>query len=139
MALSVLLLTRSVPTERIARRRPHLTRDYTTDPPESFFAEEVMTDGPTLLSTRDLVTDVLPGTRHGILYPVVHDTGRPVGVTSRRALLGAGGRTVAAATTAPVRLAHPDDTLRDVRTSWPPGTSPGRPWSTDPSRPGSPA
>jgi hypothetical protein len=42
-ALSVLLLKRSVLTEKIARRRLHLTREYTTDPLETFFAHEVMT------------------------------------------------------------------------------------------------
>ncbi|MFC0543462.1 chloride channel protein [Kutzneria chonburiensis] len=45
-ALSVLLLKRSVLTEKIARRRLHLTREYTTDPLESFFAHEVMTPEP---------------------------------------------------------------------------------------------
>ncbi|HEX3592983.1 MAG TPA: chloride channel protein [Pseudonocardiaceae bacterium] len=45
-ALSVLLLKRSVLTEKIARRRLHLTREYTTDPLEAFFAEEVMTNDP---------------------------------------------------------------------------------------------
>ncbi|HVV23856.1 MAG TPA: chloride channel protein [Pseudonocardiaceae bacterium] len=42
-AVSVLLLKRSVLTEKIARRRLHLTREYTTDPLETFFAHEVMT------------------------------------------------------------------------------------------------
>ncbi|HVW42635.1 MAG TPA: chloride channel protein [Amycolatopsis sp.] len=44
-ALSVLLLKRSVLTEKIARRRLHLTREYTTDPLETFFAHEVMETG----------------------------------------------------------------------------------------------
>jgi len=42
-ALSVLLLKRSVLTEKIARRRLHLTREYSTDPLETFFVHEVMT------------------------------------------------------------------------------------------------
>ncbi|HEX5120742.1 MAG TPA: chloride channel protein [Pseudonocardiaceae bacterium] len=42
-ALSVLVLKRSVLTEKIARRRLHLTREYTTDPLETFFVQEVMT------------------------------------------------------------------------------------------------
>lgn len=41
-AASVLMLDRSVLTEKIARRGLHLTRDYTTDPLEAFFVEEVM-------------------------------------------------------------------------------------------------
>ncbi len=44
-AASVLLLDRSVLTEKIARRGLHLTRDYTTDPLEAFFVEEVMHPG----------------------------------------------------------------------------------------------
>jgi chloride channel protein, CIC family len=41
-AASVLILDRSVLTEKIARRGLHLTCDYTTDPLEAFFVEEVM-------------------------------------------------------------------------------------------------
>ena len=44
-AASVLMLDRSVLTEKIARRGLHLTRDYTTDPLEAFFVEEVMHPG----------------------------------------------------------------------------------------------
>ena len=39
---SVLFLRRSVLTEKIARRGLHLTRDYTTDPLETFFCEDIM-------------------------------------------------------------------------------------------------
>jgi H+/Cl- antiporter ClcA len=42
-ALSVLLLRRSVLTEKIARRGLHLTREYSTDPLETFFVREAMT------------------------------------------------------------------------------------------------
>jgi CIC family chloride channel protein len=45
-ALSALLLKRSVLTEKIARRGLHLTREYSTDPLEVFFAREVMTPAP---------------------------------------------------------------------------------------------
>jgi H+/Cl- antiporter ClcA len=41
-ALSVLLLKRSVLTEKIARRGLHLTREYSTDPLETFFVRDVM-------------------------------------------------------------------------------------------------
>src|SRR5271166_723511 len=41
-AVSVLLLDRSVLTEKIARRGLHVTRDYTTDPLETFFVADVM-------------------------------------------------------------------------------------------------
>ena len=58
-AASVLMLDRSVLTEKIARRGLHLTRDYTTDPLEAFFVEEVMhTEAPMVpvagtIGTRD--------------------------------------------------------------------------------------
>jgi H+/Cl- antiporter ClcA len=45
-ALSVLILKRSVLTEKIARRGLHLTREYSTDPLETFFVHEVMTPLP---------------------------------------------------------------------------------------------
>ncbi len=45
-ALSALLLKRSVLTEKIARRGLHLTREYSTDPLETFFVEEVMDRNP---------------------------------------------------------------------------------------------
>lgn len=44
-AISVLVLKRSVLTEKIARRGLHLTRDYSTDPLETFFAGDVMDVG----------------------------------------------------------------------------------------------
>ncbi|WP_234790388.1 chloride channel protein, partial [Mycolicibacterium fortuitum] len=46
-AASVMMLDRSVLTEKIARRGLHLTRDYTTDPLEAFFVADVMHPEPT--------------------------------------------------------------------------------------------
>ena len=40
-AISVLVLRRSVLTEKVARRGLHLTREYTTDPLEALFARDV--------------------------------------------------------------------------------------------------
>lgn len=48
-AISVLVLKRSVLTEKIARRGLHLTRDYSTDPLETFFATDVMDTSPALM------------------------------------------------------------------------------------------
>ncbi len=47
-ALSALVLKRSVLTEKVARRGIHLTREYSTDPLEVFFAHEVMTPAAAL-------------------------------------------------------------------------------------------
>jgi chloride channel protein, CIC family len=43
--VSVLLLSRSVLTEKVTRTGMHLTRDYTTDPLEAFLVAEVMRPG----------------------------------------------------------------------------------------------
>jgi len=45
-AVSALILKRSVLTEKVARRGLHLTREYSTDPLEVFFAREVMLPVP---------------------------------------------------------------------------------------------
>jgi chloride channel protein, CIC family len=113
-AVSVLLLKRSVLTERIARRRIHLTCEYTTDPLETFFAHEVMTADPPVLHERQPVQAVLAHIRHTILYPVVDDADRLVGVTTRRALAACAAGTVADATTPALATSFADDTLRDV-------------------------
>jgi H+/Cl- antiporter ClcA len=113
-ALSVLLLKRSVLTEKIARRRLHLTREYTTDPLETFFAHEVMTADPVALCEDDTLYRTLARTRYSALYPVLDKEGALTGVTTRRALLARSGRTVADIAT-PIRVAvHPDETLREV-------------------------
>ncbi|NBH07614.1 chloride channel protein [Amycolatopsis sp. SID8362] len=113
-AVSVLLLKRSVLTEKIARRRLHLTREYSTDPLEAFFAHEVMTANPVVLDHDEPLADTLPHTRHATLYPVVDGSRQLVGVTTRHALLTSEGETVADATTAPLASCHPDETLREV-------------------------
>ena len=57
--LSALLLKRSVLTEKIARRGLHLTREYSTDPLETFFAREVMTTDPVRLTVDATIGDLL--------------------------------------------------------------------------------
>jgi chloride channel protein, CIC family len=44
--VSILVLRRSVLTEKIARRGLHLSREYSVDPLEVLFVEEVMESGP---------------------------------------------------------------------------------------------
>jgi hypothetical protein len=57
-AVSVLVLQRSVLTEKIARRGLHLTRDYTTDPLETFFASDAMQTSPdAMVRARRLAAD----------------------------------------------------------------------------------
>ncbi|HEX3782698.1 MAG TPA: chloride channel protein [Pseudonocardiaceae bacterium] len=133
-ALSVLLLKRSVLTEKIARRRLHLTREYTTDPLETFFVNEVMNHDPVLLHDTDRILTILAKTRYATLYPVLDAYDNLVGVTTRKALMECAESTVAEPTvagptvteptvaeptvadaTTPARaISHPDDTLRHV-------------------------
>ncbi|MFI7192823.1 chloride channel protein [Nocardia nova] len=113
-AVSVLLIKRSVLTEKIARRRLHLTREYTTDPLETFFTHEVMTADPLVLGIDDLIDPILPQTHYAGLYPVVDGSGALVGVTTRQVLQNCLGTTVAAATLSIRTSVHPDNTLREV-------------------------
>ncbi|MDP5227423.1 MULTISPECIES: chloride channel protein [Arthrobacter] len=95
--ISVLVLPRSVLTEKIARRGLHLTRDYSTDPLETFFCEDAMrpAEGPTTPRT-----GVALHPRHTLRHaayllaeaetdelPVIDDDGRVRGVLGPRDLL----------------------------------------------------
>jgi chloride channel protein, CIC family len=79
-AVSVLALDRSVLTEKIARRGLHVTRDYTTDPLETFFVADVMHAAPSdvpvggTISTRDTL-------RHAANV-IAEAGGRPLRVVS---------------------------------------------------------
>jgi chloride channel protein, CIC family len=131
-AVSVLLLKRSVLTEKIARRGYHLSREYDVDPLEILFVGEVMgTDVLTFESDLTagealaLISDTAPETvavRRQMLYPVVDDSGeRLCGVVTRTRLETAlhHGRAATPvewlAHQEPV-VAHPDETLRTVAT-----------------------
>ncbi|GAA4512022.1 chloride channel protein [Actinoallomurus oryzae] len=123
-ALSVLTLKRSVLTEKIARRGLHLTREYSTDPLEAFFASDVMATEPTVLRPGQTVQEALRhiaaadgGGQH--LYPVTGEDGRLLGVLPHARLLSAqaGGarRTAVSALleSGPLSV-RDDDTLRHV-------------------------
>jgi CIC family chloride channel protein len=124
--LSALLLKRSVLTEKIARRGLHLTREYSTDPLETFFAREVMTTDPVVLPADATIGDLLlvavgPATALSpvltasgpttalfpvldasgpatALYPVLAASGAITGVVTHRELLAAAGREPASRT-----------------------------------------
>jgi H+/Cl- antiporter ClcA/CBS domain-containing protein len=84
-AVTVLLLKRSILTEKIARRGQHITREYGVDPYELTRVQEVMVKEvdtlPAAMSIAEAVA-VLEAGRHRI-YPVVDVQGRPVGLVSR--------------------------------------------------------
>ena len=122
---SVLLLKRSVLTEKIARRGYHLSREYDVDPLEIVFVSEVMTTDVLEFAPDLQVSDALtalqdPTGDHAAwrqqLYPVATD-GALAGVVTRGALLsqaGAPATTVAELLRADPVLTHTDQTLRQV-------------------------
>jgi len=125
--VSVLVLKRSVLTEKIARRGYHLTREYDVDPLEILFVSEVMTaevlelrqDVPLAeaAAALDDPTDDYAAWRQQ-LYPVVDDDQRLCGVVTRGALLAArtgdDTGTVSGALESDPVVTHGDMTLRHV-------------------------
>ncbi len=117
--LSALLLKRSVLTEKIARRGLHLTREYSTDPLETFFAREVMTTDPIVLAAKATLADVQLASAGTALYPVLDANGAVTGVLTHRELLAAAGRepgsrTIGELARPPKTLIYADHTLREV-------------------------
>ncbi|MBP1182319.1 chloride channel protein [Methylobacterium sp. PvR107] len=84
-AVTVLLLKRSILTEKIARRGQHVTREYGIDPYDLARVEAVMTARVDTLAAdlplADALTAIEDGAHHA--YPVVDGVGRPVGLVSR--------------------------------------------------------
>src|SRR4029078_10728589 len=98
--MTVLMMRRSILTEKLARRGHHLVREYRTDPfALTRVAEGMTTEGDTLKASTTLheavtlLTD--PATRHPT-FPVVDEEMRVLGVVDAPALLrwGRGGRAV---------------------------------------------
>jgi CIC family chloride channel protein len=127
-ATTVLLLKRSILTEKIARRGRHITREYGVDPYELVRASEVMIrlvdTLPAQLSIPEAVA-VLQQGRHQV-YPVVEASGRLVGMVSRADALawrvesGLPDQALAEQTLAErvsdaaLPVAHPDDVVARV-------------------------
>jgi CBS domain-containing protein len=91
-AFTVLVLRRSILTEKVSRRGFHLSREYSTDPLEILFVREVMGSEiaaiPASLS-RDEIVASLGGKRRGHrLFAVVDEAGAMVGVVTRRDIAG---------------------------------------------------
>jgi chloride channel protein, CIC family len=121
--VSVLVLKRSILTEKVARRGFHVMREYAVDPLEATFVREVMeTNLLTVepgLCLSDLYRSLPEGSpeRRQRLYPVVSASGRLVGVLPWSAVLA--GRDDSQVTVGDVMntsftVAHPDEILRGV-------------------------
>jgi CBS domain-containing protein len=89
---TVLLLKRSILTEKVARRGFHITREYATDPLEILFVREVMRTKlvalPADASVEELRHTLVrePAQRGQHLYPVVDRERRVRGVVTRKEL-----------------------------------------------------
>jgi H+/Cl- antiporter ClcA/CBS domain-containing protein len=86
---TVLLMRRSILTERIARRGLHLTREYTVDPFEIMRVADIMAKPVDTLPTTMTVTDAVAffsldavALRHKS-YPVIDANGKLAGIVSR--------------------------------------------------------
>ena len=84
-AVTVLLMRRSILTEKIARRGQHITREYGIDPHESTRVSEVMTREVETLGTDLSVPAAVAALAAGghRVYPVIDRGGSPVGLVSR--------------------------------------------------------
>jgi len=123
-ATTVLLLKRSILTEKVARRGFHLTREYATDPLEILFVREVMRTNLVALPSGATLSDLRntlvrqPAQRGQHLFPVIDQEGRVKGVVTRRELreLTESDRPAASlgdVSREPV-VAYPDEPLRAV-------------------------
>jgi len=121
---TVLLLKRSILTEKVARRGFHLTREYETDPLEVLLVREAMRTNLAALPAEATVGDLrrilvrAPAGRGQHLFPVVDRGHRVKGVITRRQLRElaaspATQRSLADALREPV-VAYPDEPLRSA-------------------------
>jgi CBS domain-containing protein len=103
--LSVLVLKRSVLTEKVVRKGTHLTREYSIDPLEIFLVGEIMPhsflgfqSGASLATAVQEAEAAWSGVgRQKLadiqrLYPILDDADQLVGVVTRQQLLSAGSR-----------------------------------------------
>lgn len=126
--LTVLVLPRSILTEKISRRGFHLSREYAIDPLEITRVSAVMRSDivalPATVRLREL-TNAVDATGRGRgqrLYPVVDDNQRLTGVITRGDLrelarddqTTGGDRPLAALVKADPVVAYPDEPLRVV-------------------------
>ncbi|MEX3947594.1 chloride channel protein [Paraburkholderia sp. EG287A] len=119
---TVLLMRRSILTEKIARRGYHIYREYSIDPLERHYVDEVMTKGVQSIDARTPVADVLRtyfGAQQKFrAFPVV-DNGVLVGMADRALL----DRALPSSADAPIgalfsdalpEVALPGETCRNV-------------------------
>jgi H+/Cl- antiporter ClcA/CBS domain-containing protein len=121
--VSVLILKRSILTEKVARRGFHVMREYAVDPLEAIFVREVMDTDVVSVAPDEAVATVYAALPEGSpqrrqrLYPVLDQHGAMVGVVPWSLVLESRDdptRCVAEVMLASVAFAHPDEILRTV-------------------------
>jgi CIC family chloride channel protein len=122
-AVSVLVLKRSILTEKIARRGLHVTREYAVDPLETLLVGEMMQttvesvtpDLPVGVLRRQIMAE--PRAWAQRLFPVIDKHGALVGVVTRSDLADSAEhdpRTAADVMRQEIIVAYPDETLRSI-------------------------
>ena len=126
-AVTVLILRRSILTEKVARRGHHLVREYSVDPFQIHRVGEVMDRSvsgvPATMTVAELSRRISAGDaeltrRQGT--PIVDESGRLAGIITRSDLMRAmengadPARTVLDAGTRDLVIAYPDELLHDA-------------------------
>jgi H+/Cl- antiporter ClcA len=127
-ALTVLLLRRSILTEKVARRGFHVTREYSVDPLAVLRIGEVMDRNPPTVPAQmkvselsDLIANGDPVLSHRQGTLIVDEDGKLAGIITRGDLVRAlekspEGSTVVEAGTRNLIVAFPDEILHDAVT-----------------------
>ena len=123
---TVLMMRRSILTEKVARRGFHLSREYAVDPLEILFVREVMRKNVVSIGAETpagalaSALSANPVRRSQRLYPVVDNARMLVGLLTRTELkdiIASNGQNVGDRVQSmkrPVTVAYPDETLRTV-------------------------
>ncbi|HLG63150.1 MAG TPA: chloride channel protein [Ktedonosporobacter sp.] len=123
---TVLVMRRSILTEKVSRRGYHMSREYSTDPLEILFVREVMRTNivalPASITKQDLEQLLItkPNQHGQRLYPVVDDHGQLLGVATRHDLqhltqnMQESDHLLTSCIQANPVVAYPDESLRPV-------------------------
>jgi CIC family chloride channel protein len=121
--VSVLILKRSILTEKVARRGFHVMREYSVDPLEATFVRDVMDTEVFTIEPESQLVDIYLALEEGSsarrqrLFPVIDDENRLLGVLPWSMVIEAkenSGRRVRDAMISTSITAYPDEVLRSV-------------------------
>lgn len=128
-AVTVLLLRRSILTEKVARHGHHLLREYIVDPFELLRVGDVMDKQPPTIPAKMLVSELAARIAQGDPQltsrqgtPILDEQGQLVGIITRGDLARAmeeplnAGITVLEAGSRDLVVAYPDETMREAVT-----------------------